>query len=238
MAGIIHPTTTANIGFGFGSQPFEAYEDRVWHGTFYPNFHGGIDYWGPLDYPIMACANGYVLYAGYGVPYIGDAGGNGVVIAHGPSMKSIYGHMNSIDVTPGMAVVSGQRIGGIGQSGVANGVTHLHFEIRTITAAWGEDVENPSEFLPGGSLAGSSLGADTGDIPWLEPLSGKIIKAALCNPVGGNLWALPTAAESVTALYMDRMLVPTTSYSVSDGVITMLVPVSSEVEIRADYTTA
>jgi murein DD-endopeptidase MepM/ murein hydrolase activator NlpD len=238
MAGIIHPTTTANIGFGFGSTGASFYEDRMWHGDFYENFHGGIDYWGPLDYPVVACANGIVLYAGFAVPYIGGAGGNGVVISHGPNMKSIYGHLNSINVGAGQAVVSGQKIGGIGQSGVANGVIHLHFEIRTTTAAWGEDVENPNIFLPGGTQSGSSFANDTGDIPWLEPLAGTVIKAALCNPVGLNQWALPTGGVSVVMLYADRMLVTPSSYSVSDGVITFVSDISSETEVRADYTTA
>lgn len=238
MTGIIHPTTTSNIGFGFGSTTSSFYVDRTWHGDFYTNFHGGIDYWGPLDYPVVAVANGVVRYSGFGVPYIGAAGGNGVVIQHGPYMKSIYGHLNSIDVTNGTAVVSGQRIGGIGESGVANGVIHLHFEIRTITPEWGEDVENPAEFFFGGSYFGTGLGNDTSDIPWLEPLAGTLVKAALCNPAGVNQWALPTAAESVVALYLDRLLTPATSYTVSDGIITMTTDVSSEVEVRADYTTA
>lgn len=233
---IIHPTTTSNIGIGFGPSGLSFYEDRTWHGVFYNNFHGGVDYWGPTDYPVVACANGVVLYAGSGVPYIGAAGGTGVVISHGPYMKSIYGHLNSITVGAGQAVVSGQKIGGIGQSGVANGVTHLHFEIRTITTAWGEDVEDPNEFLPGGALANSAQGNDTSDIPWLEPITGTVIKAALCNPIGTNMWATPTAATSIVAVYVDRMLLTSFSYTVDGNVITMVSDISSEVEVRADYT--
>lgn len=234
----IHPTTTSNIGFGFGSTGASFYEDRTWHGVFYPNFHGGIDYWGPLDYPVVAVANGVVLYAGFAVPYIGAAGGYGVVIQHGPYVKTIYGHLNSIAVQAGQAVVQGQRIGGIGQSGIANGVIHLHFEVRTLTTAWGEDVENPAEFFPGGTLVGTGMGNDTSDIPWLEPLAGSVIKAALCQPIGNNQWALPTGGESVVALYFDRMLVSPVSYSVSDGIITPVAQVSTDVEVRADYVTA
>lgn len=234
---MIHPTTTANIGFGFGSTSFSAYDDRYWHGDFYTNFHGGIDYWGPRGYPIVAAMNGVVLYAGYAVPYIGAAGGYGVVIQHGPYMKTIYGHMEFISVTPGQAVIQGQQIGGIGDSGIANGVVHCHFEVRTLTAAWGEDVENPAEFLPGGSLANSAMGSDGWDIPWLEPLSGTVIKAALCTPIGNNQWALPTGGESVVALYFDRLLVNPSSYSVTNGIITPVATVSTEVEVRADYVT-
>ena len=233
----IYPTTTANIGYGFGSTGAAFYEDRTWHGTFYTNFHGGIDLWGPLDYPVVAVANGVVLYAGFGVPYIGGAGGNGVVIQHGPYVKTIYGHLNSIAVSPRQAVVQGQKIGGIGESGIANGVIHLHWEVRTTTTLWGEDVENPAEFFPGGSLAGAGMGNDTSDIPWLEPLSGTVIKAALCMPIGNNQWALPTGGDSVVALYFDRMLVSPASYSVAGGIITPIAAVSTEVEVRADYVT-
>jgi murein DD-endopeptidase MepM/ murein hydrolase activator NlpD len=237
MAGFVYPTTTSNIGFGFGPQPFDAYEDRTWHGVFYNNFHGGIDYWGPLGYPIVASGNGVVKYAGFAVPYIGSAGGNGVVIQHGPNVKSIYGHMNTVTVGPGQVVVAGQTIGTVGQSGIANGVIHLHFEFRTITAEWGEDVEDPALFLPGGAYSGIGLGQDMFDIPWLEPLSGTIVRAALANPSGENQWSLPTAAESVTAVYADRMLIEPTMYSFSEGVITFLFDVSNETEIRADYRT-
>lgn len=231
----IHPTTTSNIGFGFGSTSASFYEDRTWHGVFYPNFHGGIDYWASLDYPVVAVANGVVRYAGFGVPYIGAAGGNGVVISHGPYVKTIYGHLNSIAVSAGQAVVQGQRIGGVGQSGIANGVIHLHFEVRTITSAWGEDVENPAEFFPGGTLYGTGMGNDTFDIPWLEPLSGTVIKAALLSPIGDNQWALPTGGDTVVALYFDRLLVSPSSYSVSAGIVTPVAPLSTEVEVRADY---
>lgn len=236
--GIIHPTTTANIGFGFGSTSFASYEDRTWHGNFYANFHGGIDYWGPLNYPIWACANGTVLYAGFAVPYIGSAGGNGVVIAHGPNMKSIYGHMNSISVAPGQQVVAGQNIGAMGQSGIANGVIHLHFEVRTITAAWGEDVEDPNALMTGGSLE-TSFGIESYDIPWIEPPAGQTVRMGLCVRQGDGSYALPTAASSVNAVYYDRLRTSAYTTRTSGGTV-YIVPnssLSSTVEVRADYVT-
>ncbi len=237
MAGIIHPTLTSNIGYGFGN--YGSYPSRTWHGNFYPSFHGGIDYWGPLNYPIAATANGVVKYAGYAVPFIGAAGGNGVVIQHGPYMKSIYGHMNNLLVTPGQAVVAGQNIGRMGMSGVANGVIHLHFEIRTTTTTWGVDeYENPFALMDGGSLANTGLANDTSDIPWLEPLSGTIVRAALANPLGGNRWALPTQAESVVAVYFDRIKQLPSAYTVSGNIITPVVDIGSGTEVRVDYTTA
>ena len=236
MAGMIPPTTTDNIGFGFGSTSSEFYEDRVWHGVFYPNFHGGIDYWGPLGYPVWSAANGIVLFAGNAVPYIGAAGGNGVVISHGPYMKTIYGHMNTISVVPGQAVVSGQRIGSMGMSGIANGVIHLHFEVRTITSTWGEDVENPNIYLAGGAEAGTGFANSTGDIPWLEPLEGTLIRGGLANPLGGNQWALPTSVISVIAVYFDRVLASAGHYTVVNNTIVPTSTLSPETEVRVDYT--
>jgi murein DD-endopeptidase MepM/ murein hydrolase activator NlpD len=237
---IIHPTTTSNIGIGFGATTFEFYDDKVWHGVLYSNFHGGIDYWGPLGYPIWATTNGVVLYAGYAVPYIGGAGGNGVVIQHGDSLKSIYGHMDTVEVTPGMQVIQGQRIGTMGASGIANGVNHLHFEVRTTTDAWGEDVENPYELMQGGSLSTGYIANSTEDIPWIEPLSGSYVRMALCVYEGNNTWSTPTAASAVTAVYFDRMKAATTMFTVSTSsgrtIIQPTAALDPEVEVRADYT--
>lgn len=237
---IIPPTTTANIGFGFGSTNFASYEDRTWHGDFYVNFHGGIDYWGPLDYPIWSCANGVVLYAGFAVPYIGSAGGNGVVIQHGPSMKSIYGHMNTVSVSPGQQVMAGQRIGTMGQSGIANGVIHLHFEVRTITAMWGEDVENPNELFPGGSLASDPLfGNATDDVPSLEPLSGALVKMGLFIPTPDGYWAPSSRATSIIAVYFDRLKAAPSQYTIVERsgslMIDPVAALSYETEVRGDY---
>lgn len=238
---IIHPTTTSNIGFGFGPTNFEFYDDKVWHGVLYSNFHGGIDYWGPLGYPIWATANGVVLYAGFAVPYIGAAGGNGVVIQHGDSLKSIYGHMNTVEVSSGMQVSQGNRIGTMGESGNANGVNHVHFEVRTTTAEWGEDVENPYELMQGGSMAGGFIANSTEDIPWIEPMGGTAVRMALCTPVGNNEWTTPTKATSVSAVYFDRMRASSSQYTVTQvagrTIITPTATLSVEIEVRADYTT-
>jgi murein DD-endopeptidase MepM/ murein hydrolase activator NlpD len=240
---IIHPTTTSNIGFGFGSIPSASfYEDRTWHGTFMVNFHGGIDYWGPRHYPIWAAANGIVRYAGFGVPYIGAAGGNGVVIQHGPSMKTIYGHMQTVSVVPGQAVVSGQSIGTMGDSGIANGVIHLHFEVRTITPEWGEDVENPAVLMAGGAQANTYLANQTQDIPWIEPLEGTVITLGLCQPQADGTFTLPSGATSVVAVYFDRIRASVAHYTVirGDSGTLYIRPVTTLIEgteVRADYVT-
>lgn len=236
---IVHPTTTANIGFEFGTYG-GFYPDYTWKGVFYPSFHGGIDYWGPLGFPIWATANGTVLYAGYAVPYIGAAGGNGVVIAHGENMKSIYGHMDTVTVVPGQQVVAGSYIGTMGESGIANGVNHLHFEIRTTTAAWGEDYENPYNLMIGGTEA-NNFGQESYDIPWVEPAAGSTVRLALCIPQGDGSFALPTAAAHITGVYFDRLKVMSSMYTVQERSGTLFIiptgSISAEVEVRADYVT-
>jgi hypothetical protein len=41
----------------------------------------------------------------------------------------------------------------------------------------------------------------------------------------------------VVALYFDRLLVNPSSYTVTNGIITPVATVSTEVEVRADYVT-
>ena len=239
MAGVIPPTLTSNIGFGFGETTFSYYGPKVWHGMSFNHFHSGIDYWGPPGYPIWSAANGTVRYAGFGVPYIGAIGGNGVVIQHGPNMLSVYGHMQSIDVATGQQVVSGQNIGKMGSSGAANGVNHLHFEIWTTTPEWGHDVDDPNTFFAGGTNATFSL--DTYDIPWIEPISGTTITLARCIRQGDGSYALPTSAKDVNAVYYDRIVVPQNGYEVVERsgnlYIVPNIPIDVTIEVRADYVT-
>jgi murein DD-endopeptidase MepM/ murein hydrolase activator NlpD len=238
---LIHPTTTSNMGFGFGTAGGGIYAGRVWHGIFFPDFHGGYDYWGPLGYPIWSAGNGTVLYAGFAVPFVGTAGGNGVVISHGNTMKTVYGHMNTVTVQAGQQVIAGQEIGTMGMSGVANGVNHLHFEVRTVTPEWGEDVEDPALFLAGGDLAISGFGLQTEDVPWIEPPPGVAVHMALCQRVAPNMYALPTAGSSVKAVYYDRLTVSPNDYDTDTDGPNMFIltdaDLSEEVEVRADYVT-
>jgi murein DD-endopeptidase MepM/ murein hydrolase activator NlpD len=54
--------------------------------------------------------------------------GNAVVIDHGYSLMSLYGHLSSIGVQEGQTVERGQEIGRSGQTGLAGG-DHLHFTL-------------------------------------------------------------------------------------------------------------
>lgn len=90
-------------------------------------FHGGIDINKPNCYgePIVASAGGEVITAGD----TGNGFGNHVVIDHGNSIATLYGHCSSLAVKVGDIVKQGDVIGYIGSTGYAYG-NHCHFEVR------------------------------------------------------------------------------------------------------------
>lgn len=86
--------------------------------------HKGIDIARPSNLTIKAADNGVVVSAGW------DSGGYGnkVIIDHQNGMRTLYGHMSSINVKVGQTVSKGTGIGVMGATGDATGV-HLHFEV-------------------------------------------------------------------------------------------------------------
>ncbi|MCC1482081.1 DUF5930 domain-containing protein [Roseibaca sp. Y0-43] len=86
--------------------------------------HTGIDWSGPRGTTIMATADGVVKKAGRMSGY-----GNIVIIQHDFGLETYYAHLNSINVREGQRVSRGQKIGGMGTTGVSTGV-HLHYEVR------------------------------------------------------------------------------------------------------------
>lgn len=86
--------------------------------------HTGLDIDGKKGDPIRAAADGEVLYAGWLRGY-----GQVVIIDHGANLTTVYAHMSGIDTTENAKVKTGDKIGRVGQTGVATG-DHLHFEVR------------------------------------------------------------------------------------------------------------
>jgi murein DD-endopeptidase MepM/ murein hydrolase activator NlpD len=96
------------------------------------NFHSGIDLTGGFNDPIVAAADGVVVTAYYPYPNMNWGGwsyGNYVEILHDDGTKTLYGHLKSIDVVKGQRVSQGERIGGMGSTGMSTGC-HLHFEVQ------------------------------------------------------------------------------------------------------------
>jgi Peptidase family M23 len=86
--------------------------------------HLGFDLSDTQTAPVHAANDGRVVWAA-------DLGiyGNCVVLDHGYSLQSIYGHMRQIDVKVGDMVQKDQRLGAAGQTGLAGGV-HVHFSMQ------------------------------------------------------------------------------------------------------------
>jgi murein DD-endopeptidase MepM/ murein hydrolase activator NlpD len=87
-------------------------------------FHPGIDISATQGTPIRAAAAGTVLISGNQGGY-----GNAVVLDHGNSLSTLYGHMVRVAVSPGQHVEADDIIGYVGSTGISTG-PHLHFEVR------------------------------------------------------------------------------------------------------------
>jgi len=110
------PVTSAyreTSGFGYRIDPFG-------RGT---KFHEGADLAAFTGAPIVATAPGKVTFAGIKGSY-----GRTVEIDHGSGFRTLYGHMNSINVKAGQEVAIGTRVGTMGSTGRSTG-PHLHYEI-------------------------------------------------------------------------------------------------------------
>ena len=88
--------------------------------------HKGVDYGAPKGTPIMATADGLISHIGRKGAY-----GKAIVISHGKSYSSLYGHMKGFrkGLKNGSRVKQGQIIGYVGSTGLATG-PHLHYEFR------------------------------------------------------------------------------------------------------------
>lgn len=87
-------------------------------------FHGGIDLAAVSGTPVYAPQAGLVMYSGYYGGY-----GNVVVLNHGNSLYTLYGHNSQLLVKAGETVYRGQTISKVGSTGRSTG-PHLHFEVH------------------------------------------------------------------------------------------------------------
>ena len=101
--------------------------------------HHGVEFLNKFGTPVYAAGDGIVIFAGPDTeaiysPWV-NFYGNLVVIGHDNDLFTLYAHLSKIEVETGKKVNVGDKIGEVGQSGVATG-SHLHFEVRR------GDVEN------------------------------------------------------------------------------------------------
>ena len=97
----------------------------------------GIDLAGRKGDPVLAAADGKVVYSGTGL--VGY--GNLIILKHNDNYLSAYGHNSKLLVREGQWIKAGQKIAEIGSTGT--GRDKLHFEIRRN----GNPV-NPLNYLP------------------------------------------------------------------------------------------
>lgn len=101
-------------GFGMRRHPLFG----IWH------LHTGVDIAAAWGAPVLAAADGRVIYAGWFGGY-----GKIVVIDHGGGISTLYGHLARLLAVAGDEVRRGQPIGRVGSTGYSTG-PHLHFEVR------------------------------------------------------------------------------------------------------------
>lgn len=99
--------------------------------------HNGVDIPAAKGTPVVATADGYVLFSGRAGSY-----GRAIQIGHPGGAATCYAHLRKCIVKKGKAVTQGQVIGKVGRSGKADGY-HLHYEVRVYGAP-----TDPAPFLP------------------------------------------------------------------------------------------
>lgn len=107
--------------------------------------HAGLDLGADHGRPILAAADGVVLFSGTTRGGYGSA----VILDHGQGLSTLYAHNSDVLVREGDRVRRGQRIAHVGATGNARG-PHCHFEVRL------EDVPlDPLAVLPTPAVGGA-----------------------------------------------------------------------------------
>jgi Peptidase family M23 len=125
--------------------------------------HHGVDFPAEAGTPVLAAADGVVVFAGSEKTGIYSPRGNFygyfILIQHPNELYTLYAHLSKIAVSVSQQVQVGEVIGAVGRSGIAIG-PHLHFEVRQ--GGDGKDyfsTQNPELWLelskdPEGTLPG------------------------------------------------------------------------------------
>ncbi len=113
-------------GFGERTDPFNG------EGA----FHSGVDISIAYGTPVIATADGVIVFADYMSGY-----GRLIEINHGNGISTRYGHLSGFAVAAGQTVKRGQIIGYVGSTGRVTS-PHLHYEVRI-----GDTPVNPYKYL-------------------------------------------------------------------------------------------
>ena len=111
------PVTTAIVTARYG-------DPRSYAGGPVEIYHSGVDFAGTVGTPILAPANGTVVFN-----ELMDLHGNTVVVDHGQGVVTAYFHLSETFVSVGDVVTAGQPLAAGGSTGLSTG-PHLHWELR------------------------------------------------------------------------------------------------------------
>jgi len=169
---------SAPLTQAFGPTPYLA--EPAYNG--YSHFHTGLDYGLPLGTPIDAAAGGTVVAAGWDTTGFG----NRVIVDHGNGVRTLYGHLQTVEVQPGAVVTVGQEIGLSGSTGNSSG-PHLHFGVEK-DGQW----VDPAPYL-NHSLPAAPAGAST------QPIAPQSTAASM-GAMGMNPMASVTSPMGTTSI--------------------------------------
>lgn len=105
---------TLSSAFGFREHPTEGAE----------RFHYGVDLAADSGTAIGCFADGTVVAVGDSSSY-----GHYCTVSHDNGCTTLYAHCSRVTVSSGEAVKAGDKLGEVGESGMATG-PHLHFELQ------------------------------------------------------------------------------------------------------------
>ncbi len=125
------PLETGYLTSGFGNRP-----DPF---TGEPQFHRGIDLAAPRGTPVLAAQSGKIVKICR--ESCNSVLGNYIIIEHPGNFRTLYGHLDTVEVGLEDEYLRGSRIGTVGITGRTTG-PHLHFEIIR-----GEQSRNPEDYL-------------------------------------------------------------------------------------------
>lgn len=117
---------TVSSGYGNRKDPF----------TGRTAFHSGLDIPAPRGTAVRAAADGVIICSEWRSGY-----GYTIIIDHGESLSTLYGHNSKLVVSVGDVVVRGQKVAEVGSTGRSTG-NHCHFEVRV-----NGNYTNPNSYL-------------------------------------------------------------------------------------------
>ena len=112
-------------------EPASQFGPRVSPWTGSEEFYPGVDLAAPAGSPVVAPADGVVVFEGRIPPEVNGRlwrFGNLVVLSHGPAGVTLYGHLGKVEARRGQTVRRGARLGTVGTSGWAL-FPAVHYEV-------------------------------------------------------------------------------------------------------------